>query len=65
MQEHQYLRPEEAAELLRLSTSTLAKMRVNSDGPPYTKSGRRVLYSLTDLHAWLAARKRSSTSEGR
>jgi predicted DNA-binding transcriptional regulator AlpA len=64
MNENTYLRPSEAAEFLRLSTSTLAKMRLRGDGPPYVKSGLKVvLYQSSDLHEWLARRKRSSTSE--
>jgi predicted DNA-binding transcriptional regulator AlpA len=58
------LRPAEAASLLRLSISTLAKMRMRGDGPPYVKSGHKVvLYRSSDLQEWLARRRRSSTSE--
>lgn len=64
MNEDIYLRPKEAAEILRLSTSTLAKMRLRGDGPPYVKSGNKVvLYYSSDLHEWLAQRRRRSTSE--
>lgn len=64
MNEDAYVRPAEAAEFLHLSTSTLAKMRRRGDGPPYVKSGHKVvLYRSSDLHEWLARRRRSSTSE--
>nr|WP_282567794.1 helix-turn-helix domain-containing protein [Devosia sp. 1635] len=64
MTQEDYLRPSEAADFLRLSTSTLAKMRLRGDGPPYVKSGLKVvLYHSPDLHEWLARRKRNSTSE--
>ena len=59
-----FLRAPGAANYLGLSTSTLAKMRLRGDGPPYSKSGRRVVvYNLADLDAYLAVRRRHSTSE--
>lgn len=58
------LRPPAAAEYLGLSTSTLAKMRLRGDGPPYMKAGPRVVvYDQEDLDSWLESRKRRSTSE--
>ena len=58
------LRAPTAAEYLGLSASTLAKMRLRGDGPCYAKAGPRiVVYDVADLDTWLAARKRSSTSE--
>lgn len=58
------LTPEQAAEALSLSPSTLAKMRLSGDGPNYCKmGGRRVGYRPADLEAWLAARVHRSTSE--
>ena len=57
------LRAPAAAEYLRLSTSTLAKMRLRGDGPPFFKAGARiVLYDLAELETWLAGRRRVSTS---
>jgi len=43
----------EAASFLRLSPSTLAKLRLYGTGPLYLKVGRRVLYRLADLVSWL------------
>lgn len=58
------LRAPEAAQYLGLSTSTLAKMRLRGDGPPYLKAGRRiVIYDVHDLEAWLGPRRRHSTSD--
>lgn len=58
------LRAPAAAAFLGLSASTLAKMRLRGDGPPYSKAGQRVVvYDVADLDAWLASRKRRSTSE--
>jgi predicted DNA-binding transcriptional regulator AlpA len=58
------MRPREAAEYLRLSESTLAKMRMRGDGPPYVKAGPRVvLYRQSSLEGWLTLNHRRSTSE--
>ena len=56
-------RAPEAAEYVRLSASTLAKMRGRGDGPQYCKAGPRiVVYREDDLDSWLRARSRHSTS---
>jgi predicted DNA-binding transcriptional regulator AlpA len=58
------LRAPEAADYIRLSASTLAKMRLRGDGPRYIKAGMRIIaYQEDDLIAWLSARMRRSTSE--
>ena len=58
------LRAPAAAAYVQLSPSTLAKLRLRGDGPVYSKAGARVVvYDLADLDAWLAARRRRSTSE--
>lgn len=58
------LRAREAAEYLGLSSSTLAKMRLHGNGPPYAKVGPRVVvYDLSDLETYVATRKRFSTSD--
>jgi hypothetical protein len=53
----------DAARMVGLSTSTLAKLRLSGNGPAYCKVGRRVLYRQTDLCAWLDSRARRSTSD--
>jgi predicted DNA-binding transcriptional regulator AlpA len=53
----------DAAKILNLSTSWLAKARMDGMGPPYTKLGRAVRYSETSLLQWLKSRQRLSTSE--
>ena len=60
----EYLTTVEASQLLRLSSSTLAKLRVYGGGPVYLKPGRKVLYRRDDLIAWLAGKQRRSTSQG-
>lgn len=55
----------EAASYLRLSYSTLAKMRMTKDGPQFIlQSARKVLYRRADLDRWLAERTRTSTYAG-
>ena len=46
-----------------LSASTLNKLRVFGGGPVFLKLGRRVVYDETDLDAWLAMKRRRSTSD--
>jgi predicted DNA-binding transcriptional regulator AlpA len=57
------LKAEEAARLLKLSVSWLAKARMRGDGPPYVKVGRSVRYSEATLLQWTKSRQRMSTSE--
>lgn len=53
----------EAARVLGLSESTLAKMRLNGNGPIYCKLGRRVVYRSSDLEQWLQSRTTRDTSD--
>lgn len=57
------LLPKEAARRLGLSPSTLAKMRVRGDGPPFVKLGRSVRYDPSDLETYASSQRRRSTSE--
>ena len=46
-----------AARFVGLSESTLAKLRLNGNGPTYCKLGRRVVYRPADLeHSSLGRR---------
>ena len=60
------LTTKEAAIYLKLSASSLNKMRMHPGaGPIYAKMGpRRVAYRLADLDAWIAGNLRRSTSVG-
>jgi predicted DNA-binding transcriptional regulator AlpA len=58
-----HLRTPQAAEYLGISTSSMEKMRMRGDGPPYAKLGRLVIYAMNDLDAWVKAHKRLSTIE--
>jgi predicted DNA-binding transcriptional regulator AlpA len=53
----------DAARFVGLSKSTLDKLRVSGGGPTYLQLGRRILYDLADLEAWLASKRCSSTSD--
>ncbi len=57
------LTPREAANLLRVSNSWLAKARMRGDGPPYVKIGRSIRYPESALLQWMKSRMRLSTSE--
>ena len=57
------LNVEAAATYTGLSASTLNKLRVFGGGPVFLKLGRRVVYDPADLDAWLAERRRRSTSD--
>jgi len=54
---------EDAAILLSLSKSTLAKMRLSGNSPKYIKMGRRVAYRRSDLENWIEAQSFQSTAE--
>lgn len=54
---------EGASRHVGLSVSTLNKLRVFGGGPVFLKLGRRVAYDLADLDAWLATKRRRSTSD--
>lgn len=58
-----FVRTPEAARLLDLSPRTLEKHRCEGTGPIFHKLGGRVVYAISDLHAWVAASARQSTSE--
>jgi predicted DNA-binding transcriptional regulator AlpA len=53
----------DAARMVGLSESTLAKLRLNGNGPSYCKLGRRVVYRPTDLEEWLQSRTTRDTTD--
>lgn len=57
------LTPREAAKLLKVSLSWLAKARMRGDGPPYIRVGRSIRYAEAALIQWMKSRQRLSTSE--
>ena len=63
MDSHLPLTVSEASRHVGLSVSTLNKLRVLGGGPIFLKLGRRVAYDVADLNAWLASKRRRSTSD--
>jgi predicted DNA-binding transcriptional regulator AlpA len=57
------LAAKEAAKVLGLSSSTLAKLRLSGNGPVYCKLGRRVIYRPQDCREWLQSRVARNTSD--
>jgi predicted DNA-binding transcriptional regulator AlpA len=57
------LRPRDAAKILNVSTSWLAKERMSGTGPRFVKIGRSVRYLESGLREYIKARTRGSTSE--
>jgi predicted DNA-binding transcriptional regulator AlpA len=56
--EERLLKPAEVMELLSVSRSYLAKLRMKGGGPPFVKVGIKktaVRYPLTGLEAWVQA----------
>jgi len=57
------LHPVQVAKLLGVSSSWLAKSRMNGTGPRFVKIGRAVRYALSALQEYIKSRQRLSTSE--
>jgi molybdenum cofactor biosynthesis enzyme MoaA len=57
------LTPDDAAKFLKLSASTLGKLRLSGGGPAYVKFARHVRYRSDELSRWVLSRERTSTSE--
>jgi|tagenome__1003787_1003787.scaffolds.fasta_scaffold20703714_1 predicted DNA-binding transcriptional regulator AlpA len=53
----------DAARLLRVSISWLAKARLTGTGPRFVKIGRSVRYPESFIREYIKVRTRSSTSE--
>jgi excisionase family DNA binding protein len=60
---HTYLKPREAAEYLRTSTSTLAKRRLYHDEPKFCRLGRAIRYRRSDLDEFMARTRVKPTPE--
>jgi predicted DNA-binding transcriptional regulator AlpA len=57
------LYPRDAAKILNVSISWLAKARLTGDGPRFVKIGRAVRYLESSLREYIKGRTRGSTSE--
>jgi excisionase family DNA binding protein len=58
-----WLTPKEAAALLALHPDTLRRYRREGGGPPFTRIGRVVRYSLAAVEAWMAQRSATSLAD--
>ena len=52
-----------AAQYVGLAKNTLEKMRLYGGGPRFSKYGRAVRYSVSELDAWIEKNSSASTSE--
>jgi excisionase family DNA binding protein len=50
-----YMTAREAAAYLRTSPSTLAKRRLQGNGPAFVRIGRAIRYRKADLDCWMAS----------
>lgn len=58
------VRPKDAAAMIGIAPSTLAKMRMRGDGPAYVKVNNRVVvYEISEIDKWINERRRISTSQ--
>lgn len=55
-----YVNTDEASRITHVPAPTLRHYRHRNVGPPSVKIGRRVLYRLDDLHAWLKQQENQS-----
>jgi hypothetical protein len=59
-----YLKPKEAAELLRTTVPALATQRcLGRPTPPYVKCGKTVLYDRDQLFAWMESQTRGGGAQ--
>jgi predicted DNA-binding transcriptional regulator AlpA len=57
------LHPREAARILNVSLSWLAKSRLSGEGPRFVKIGQAVRYLESSLREFIKGQTRGSTSE--
>ncbi|NNH67831.1 helix-turn-helix transcriptional regulator [Rhizobium laguerreae] len=55
------MRVNDASEYTSISVSTLNKLRLTGGGPTYVKIGKSVVYLISDLDAWLEAKRQKTT----
>lgn len=59
----QRLDARDAARYCALSRQTLAKMRVEGNGPGYMKVGGKIIYDAGVIDVWMASKAVASTSQ--
>jgi predicted DNA-binding transcriptional regulator AlpA len=57
----EWLRPEEAAAVAKLSKARLETLRRIGGGPRFERTGRRVRYRRADIDAWVRGRAAAGT----
>ena len=58
-----YLTPDETALFTGAAVQTLARWRCEGYGPQFIRVGRKIMYAVEDLVAWMNAGRVASTSE--
>lgn len=59
-----FLTTEELAEYVEASVNTVRYWRYVGSGPAATKVGRRVLYDVADVEAWIAKGREGAVMSG-
>ena len=57
-----YLTPKETSRFIGVAVQTLARWRCAGGSPPFIRVGRKIMYAVEDLTAWMNARRVASTS---
>ena len=58
-----YVPPLGASDLMGVAPQTLARWRCEGGGPPFIRVGRKIMYAVEDITAWMNSRRVASTSE--
>jgi len=51
--QQEYLSPQQTAQLLGLSESTIKRLRKNADEIPWTRVGHQIRYHIHDVRDWM------------
>ena len=63
MEKEEYFNTKEVAKYMKISPRTIERWRTEGQGPEYHKVGRKVIYNVSDINAYLASNKYSHTSQ--
>ena len=59
----EFVKPREAAAILRVSTESLRRYRIRGGGPAYHMFGTSIVYALADLADWAAGQRYHHTGQ--
>ncbi len=62
--DRKFLTTPEAAAYLRVKKETMEAWRIRGGGPRFRRAGRRILYALEDIEAFLGDGMRSTSDAG-